>query len=763
MMIKKIKYSCIIILLITVSVLNGCRKSIYIQKVWKTGRYDLAANIGYAVLDKICYNFGLSSARKILRKGWGINKKSYSNRTYVKALMQISIIKLPPMAKISRELIFTAFPFFTSDISSVFVTLYLNGHLLKKITLQPGWNAYFVPIKGKYFSLKENTLILKHSFDYRTSKKRGLPGERKPAVGYDKLCLIKKELAQKEKEVKHNFIHLNQLRIGGDTRPVLETRANNHFSYQLMLSEPAELRFSLGLSEEKAQKIEQIEYQILAHQKKGEELLFSQLYHSDNDELWNNWNDFTLDLSPYAGSNLSLCFETRLVAKKGHAVDTIDWGNPFLIKQQDKGKEKLNVIIYLVDTLRADHLGCYGNREIQTPHIDRFASQGVLFENAYAQASWTKPSTATLLTSTYPSYHDAIKRNDTLTSEISTLAEVLKERGYLTGAFISQVNVSADFGFYQGFDSYLETYYPIKQRPLYAHHMNDFIFPWLKKNVDNPFFLYIHTNDPHDPYNPPAPYNKMYDDNYAGSINGSVRTLEDILFGNIKVKPRDIQHLNALYKGEVTINDSAFGKFVEKLKELKLYDRTLIIFTADHGEEFWEHKGVKHALTLYDEVIHIPLMMRLPWNIPAGLKINSPVRTIDVMPTILKLLHFNPPQQCQGKSLIPLIKNKKQHEAKEIYCEEDFGDKVMQSIRKADWKLIYYPKTGLVELFNIKKDHKEQNNLATHYPELIQSLLKKINLWHQQQIKRRKGLHRTRAKKLSEETIKQLKALGYLQ
>ena len=462
MIIKKIKYSCIIILLITLSVLNGCRKTTYIEKVWETGRYDLAANLGYVVLDKICYNFGLHSARKILQKGWGINKKSYGGRKYVKALMQISIIKLPSMAKTSRELIFTAFPFFNSDVSAAFVTLYLNGHLLKKIKLQPGWHKYFVPIKGKYFSLKGNTLILEHSFDYRNPQKRGQPGEKNPAVGYDKLCLIKKELAQKEKEVKHNFLRLNQLRLGGDTRPVLVTRANNHFSYQLSLPEPAELHFSLGLPEEKAQKLEQIEYQILAQKKKGEQLLFSQIYHSDNDELWKNWNEFTLDLSPYAGSELSLRFKTQLVTKKGHTIDTIYWGNPFLIKPQDKGKEKLNVIIYLVDTLRADHLGCYGNRAIRTPHMDKFASQGVLFEKAYAQASWTKPSTATLLTSTYPSYHGAITRYDILTDKLITLAEVLKNNGYATAAFSDQPNISADFGFSNGFDSFMEVYYKIR-------------------------------------------------------------------------------------------------------------------------------------------------------------------------------------------------------------------------------------------------------------------------------------------------------------
>jgi len=292
--------------------------------------------------------------------------------------------------------------------------------------------------------------------------------------------------------------------------------------------------------------------------------------------------------------------------------------------------------------------------------------------------------------------------------------------------------------------------------------MNQLIFPWLEKNADYPFFLYIHANDPHDPYNPPPPFDTMYDKDYQGSIDGSVKTLDKIMEGKIKVSQRDIQHLEALYNSEVTINDLAFGELLEKLKELQINDRTLIIFTSDHGEEFWEHQGVKHALTLYEEQIHIPLIIRYPPHLPSAKRISSLVRTIDIMPTILELLSLPPPPQCQGESLIPLIKDLRQYLIDEVYSEEDFGDKMLQSIRRKKWKLIFYPKTRALELFNLLKDPGEMHNVVDEYPELTSSLLQKIKLWHQEQIEQRAGLHRPQATELSEETIRQLKALGYL-
>lgn len=740
-----------------------CQKRAKISNGWKNGRYDFASNISHAEMDKVCYDLGTPSARKILQSGWRNNVQSLDGKNYVVTNQRTSIIELPPLTATSRVISFTAFPFLTHKISSPSVALYLNGYLLKKIKLKPGWRTYIVPIKGKYFSLKGNTLILEHTYDNSTSQEGGQQQGKKPYLGYDKLCLIKKELVQEEKELRPNFLLLNQLRLGGDTRTILESRANNHFSYQLSMLEPAELHFSLGLSEEKAQEIEQIEYQILAASDDDEEkLLFSQLYHSDNDELWKSWNEFTLDLSPYTGSNLSLCFKTRLVAKKGHAIDTICWGNPFLIKPQDKGKEKLNVIIYLVDTLRADHLGCYGNPEIQTPHIDRFASQGVLFEKAYSQASWTKPSTATLLTSTYPSYHGAITREDGLTNRVTTIAESLRDEGYLTAGFINNPNIVSDFGFHQGFDSYIEIYQQLKQRPLYAHHMNQLILPWLEENANMPFFLYIHTVDPHDPYNPPPPFDTMYDKNYQGSIHGSSRTLCDIDEGKIKVTPRDIQHLEALYDGEITLNDEAFGELIEKLKELQLYNRTLVLFTSDHGEEFYEHQGVKHGDTLYEEQIHIPIIIRDPFHFPSEQRIGSMVGTIDIMPTILRLLNISVPAECEGKSLIPLIKDEKNFFIDNLFFEEDLDGIIIQAIRRKQWKLIFYPKTNKLVLFNLEKDAEEKHDMATEYPELASSLYEEMKHWHQKQIEKRTGLLRPKVQKLSEETIKQLRALGYL-
>jgi arylsulfatase A-like enzyme len=740
-----------------------CQKRAKISNGWKHGRYDFASNISHAEMDKVCYDLGTPSARKILQSGWGNNVQSLDGKNYVVASQRTSIIELPPQTATSRVILLTAFPFLTHKISSLSVALYLNGHLLKEIKLQPGWSTYLVPIKGKYFSLKGNTLILEHTHDNSTSLEGGQQEGKKPFVGYDKLCLIKKELVKRVKEVKPNFLLLNQLRLAGDTRPVLETRGNNHFSYQLSIAQPAELHFSLGLPEEKAQKIEQIEYQILAAADGDEEkLLFSRLYHADKDKLWKNWNEFTLDLSPYAGSNLSLSFKTRLVEKKGHAINTICWGNPFLIKQQDKGKEKLNVIIYLVDTLRADHLGCYGDHEIKTPNIDRFASQGVLFERAYSQASWTKPSTATLLTSTYPSYHGAITREDGLTKKVTTIAECLRDEGYLTTGFINNPNIVSDFGFHQGFDSYIEIYQQLKQRPLYAHHMNQLILPWLEKSANMPFFLYIHTVDPHDPYNPPPPFNTMYDNNYQGSINGLSSTLCDIEEGKIKVAPRDIQHLEALYDAEITLNDEAFGELIEKLKELQLYNRTLVLFTSDHGEEFYEHHGVKHGDTLYEEQVHIPIIIRDPFHFPSEHRIGSMVGIIDIMPTILRLLNISVPAQCEGKSLIPLIRDEKNFFVADLFFEEDLDGKIIQAVRRKQWKLIFYPKTDKLELFNLEKDAEEKHNVASEYPELASSLYEEMKHWHQKQIEQRAGLLRPKVHKLSEETIRQLKALGYL-
>lgn len=752
-----------IILLVYLISIISCQKRVQIDDGWKSGRYDLTSNISYAELDKICYDLGTPSARKILQTGWGKDVQSLDGISYVRSKQRASIIELPAMPLISRELSFQAFPFLPSGISSASVALYLNGHLLKRIKLLPGWRSYSVPIKGKYFSLKSNLLLFEHTVGYPNSKRLSEKEKKKLSVAYNKICLIRGELAGQEKKITDNFIQPSMLTLAGDTRAVLETRANNRFSYQISLSNPVELHFSLGLSEEKVAKIEKIEFQISA-KKNGstENLLFSRSYHSDKHKLWQGWNDFNIDLSSFKDSNISLFFKTHLTSRKNYKVNTISWGNPFIITPQSKSRGNLNVIIYLVDTLRADHVASYSKRQIRTPYIDKFASEGVLFESAFSQCSWTKPSTASLLTSTYPSFHGAITRHDALTDAITTLAEYLKDNGYLTGAFINQPNISADFGFSQGFDSYVETYCQIMERPLFSLHMNQLIFPWLEKNANRPFFLYIHTIDPHDPYTPPPPYDSMYDSDYKGSINGSVKTIQQILGGKLKVSQRDIQHLESLYDGEITLNDLAFGELIERLKKLQLYDSTLIIFTSDHGEEFYEHQGLKHGLTLYDEQIRIPLIMRLPSHFPAGIRISPTVRLIDIMPTILELLNLSTIDQCQGKSLIPLITGEVKSLIEEIYLEEDLDGAVLQSVRGKRWKLISYPKTGFLELFDLDQDPKEIHNLAAQYPELTNSLMEMVRRWHQEQIEKRAGLHRPEIKKLSEETIKQLKALGYL-
>jgi len=759
---KRIKNKIICIaLLILITTFISCQKRVEKETGWIGGRYDLAANINRAELDKICYDLGTPSTRKMLISGWSRDKKSINGRSYVWAMRETSIIALAPTVSSPKVLYFQARPLRRAGISSTSVAIQLNGHLLKRVKLLPGWKSYSIPIKGDYFSLRGNILSLKHSVVH--SKRDKGQGKKKPSAAYDKFCLIRAELADRGENLPDNFINFKRLKIAGDNRVILMSRANSRFSYQLSLSHPAELHFSLGFPRETAEKIEEIEYRILARKRAGEEhLLFSRRYQSDKEELPQDWEDFKVDLTPFKAGKIFLSFQNLLTPRRNCRMDKIYWGNPFVIIRQSEQRRRLNIIIYLVDTLRADHLSCYGNPVVKTPHIDKLASQGVLFQKAFSQCSWTRPSVASLFTSTYPSFHGAITKEDALTEQITTLAEVLKKNGYYTVGFINNPFIIPLFGFHQGFDSYVITYQPLRDRPLYAHHMNQLILPWLEKNASKPFFLYIHTLDPHDPYTPPPPFDTMYEKDYKGSIDGSSETMGQIQRGEIKVTPRDIQHLEALYDGEISLNDAAFGELIKKLKELQIYDRSLIIFTSDHGEEFYEHKGLKHGLTLYEEQINIPLIMKCAPHFPAGKKISSMARIIDIMPTILELVNITIPQQCQGSSLLPLINGEVKSLTDEIYSEEDYDERVLQSIRGGKWKLISYSKTGSLELFNLLKDPKEQHNLAADYPKLTASLMEKIKSWHQEQLDRRAGLPKAKAKKLSPETIKQLKALGYL-
>jgi arylsulfatase A-like enzyme len=362
--------------------------------------------------------------------------------------------------------------------------------------------------------------------------------------------------------------------------------------------------------------------------------------------------------------------------------------------------QRPNVLVVLIDALRADHLGCYGHSRDTSPIIDSLSRESVLFETAMSPASWTKPSIPSLFTGLYPIQHGVFTGNtqdsadritsDVLRDEHITLAEALREAGYATGAFVENVQISSFMGFDQGFDVYAEDLGD-------AQSISNRFIKWLDSGIEGPFFGYVHYLDPHWPYVPPAPFDTMFSPPAQTSVdfnNVNWKYLErQIQSGDVKLSPDDLEAMRSLYDGEIRYTDTALAGILEALRERGLYENTIFVLTADHGEEFMEHGRIGHGNTLYDEVLHIPLIIRAPrGRVPEGPPgtIADPVSLIDIMPTVLDLAGIEIPGDIAGRSLRPLM------EGRSMEPVPIFGDhrpdgptgRIFQSIRLGKHKLI---------------------------------------------------------------------------
>jgi len=388
-----------------------------------------------------------------------------------------------------------------------------------------------------------------------------------------------------------------------------------------------------------------------------------------------------------------------------------------------------NVILVCFDALQAAHTSCLGYFRKTTPTIDEFAAEGFLFTQAVAQASWTVPSHMSWFTSMYPSEHKVVNKYSTYTEkekvltdlsklspQVTTLTEVLKKNGYTTGGFTGDAGVSAKFGFGKGFDVYVDD----KKFAGMDHSVPPAI-QWLRENKDKKFFMFLHGYDSHGQYDPPNGFTRRFVDfEYKGPLKGGKEEQgrfreEGLEKGSIQLTAEDVRFWRALYDEKINDADRRFKEFVEELKRLGLLGKTIIIITSDHGTEFYEHKRFDHGFSLYEELIHVPLVVYLP-GLKGGTTINEQVRGIDIMPTIFDLLQIKPPesvqQQMRGVSLVPFMQGNPRPLT--AFSETDyrlFTHK--RSIRTPDgWKFIYSLENDKKELYNLAADPAEQNNLV---------------------------------------------------
>jgi arylsulfatase A-like enzyme len=280
---------------------------------------------------------------------------------------------------------------------------------------------------------------------------------------------------------------------------------------------------------------------------------------------------------------------------------------------------------------------------------------------------------------------------------------------------------------------------------------------WLNKNNGRPFFLFIHWWDPHCDYIPPSPYDRTFDPYYEGTMDGTRMTYGD------KVTPgmdaRDLEHVVALYDGEICWTDWHLGKIFDTLEDLHIYNETIIVIVADHGEEFLEHGGKLHARTLYDEVIHVPLVFRIP-GMSVTQEIEEVVSVVDITPTVLDILNIDHPTSVDGESLWPIITGARQRRVtSEVYSELEFTHD-LTSVVSGPWKLIHHLRSDSYELYNTIEDGVEENNLIDEAPGQASVLSQKLSRWLD--VKRGESVAAPRAAP-DARTTKDLKALGYIQ
>jgi arylsulfatase A-like enzyme len=417
-----------------------------------------------------------------------------------------------------------------------------------------------------------------------------------------------------------------------------------------------------------------------------------------------------------------------------------------------------NIILIVLDTVRADHLSCYRYGRQTTPVLDSLAGEGALFEQAIAPAPWTLPSHVSMFTGLLPSKHGAHRDHHRFDTPYVTLAQLLSEQGYRSVGFSNVQWVDEVTGAVRGFQEFhgrdvwrapLPKENPLSHvRDKGAARIIDGVKRWIReKKDDQPFFFFINLFEPHTPYIPPVPYDKLYlssaDMEKVPHIN------QDVLkyyVGKAPITQDDFRVLGHLYDGELTYLDTRVGELVEYLRQNQLLDDCLLFITADHGENIGEHGHFEHRYCLYETVIHVPLIVRYPAMFENGKRIPAAVQTIDIYPTVMDILGIDREDirtELQGESLFSASSPTRRRaftvsewmpkpSLKRYDEEPDFDASVfaygLRSIRYQGYKLIRGTH-GVHELFNLEKDPEEKVNLFREEPDKAKELASILEAW----------------------------------
>lgn len=467
-----------------------------------------------------------------------------------------------------------------------------------------------------------------------------------------------------------------------------------------------------------------------------------------------------------------------------------------------------NVLFIVLDAVRADHLSGYGYPRQTSPHLDRLARRGVRFANATANSSWTHASIPTILTSRYPSTHQVNLIASGLPASIPTLPQVLKQEGMATAMFSGNTFVSPAFGFGRGVDLFVYGQPLVAEQLILGHvigritvtqplirgvvkeglkllnrlspqvsaatdeqisarELNQAFFSWLNETLPQRFFAYLHYMEPHAPYNPPEPYRTLFLANPEEAPAQGVNVPQVLgILPFAHGEPRSAQarqRVIDLYDGEIRLLDDALGELFDGLERRRILEDTAIIVTADHGEEFFDHGGWQHGHSLYQELLHVPLILSFPRRVPMHRVVDTRVSHVDVMPTILALCGIDPGLSVEGKSLLPLFEgHDDQLPERDAYSELYHGGASARALIRGPYKVIAseHGSERHLALYDVHRDAGETRDLSAQMPTVVSSLMEALE-GITERAAAQAGASATA--KLDRATQEQLRALGYLQ
>ena len=568
-----------------------------------------------------------------------------------------------------------------------------------------------------------------------------------------------------------------KLKTGGNSRNVIFSPPRSEFQFTMDIAKDSVLDFGIGLLwDENSEKIsfpreKTVRFRITAESKGRKKTLFLKVLTLPQDAKipYSHYTQHQVQF-PYPLESARLEFLTE-----GTEGSFSYWVNPLLYQKKEKTR---CVILISVDTLRADHLGCYGYSRETSPNIDSLASSGALFHKTYANSPWTLPSHVSILTSLHGVQHQVYQEDEKMDPSLITLADILRTHGFYCAGFTGGGFISSSYGFAKGFDNYNEEEGGLLRQDSAAQVCN-VASEWLERHQDKDFFLFLHTYQPHDPYACPSPYKEMFLDekakwrhiNLMGHLGGRRAIYREL-------SEEERQNIISLYDAEIRYTDERLiGSLVEKLKELSLYDRALIVFISDHGEEFFDHQAWGHGQSLYEESLKVPLIIKFPGSKYRGVKIDPIVSLVDVMPTILEEVGIDVSTHAlDGKSLMPFLKGKEKRDRTFL---ADVGENILSlplplriAMNSGQNKLIVnktskeekvepflYPPPEIqpLELYDLAEDSTEKKNIVSQKPALATQLVRLIDQIYGQAKRRKTG-----KAAIDEELKEQLRALGYI-